>query len=80
MGARVRCSWCFRNKPINIKKLKSGQAEALVKKKGMRDIWVTGRSIKGLLARLFENHCLSSYHLETYKGAQWLAEAKENKR
>ena len=50
------------------------------KGKGSRDSWVTGRPIKGLTTRLFENHCLSSFHLETYEGAESVAAEIELKR
>ena len=79
-GPRVRCHYCYRNKPIGrseyqrLKNIRSplaqvSEADPLpIKKKGVQSI-KPGRPLKGLLKRSCESHAISGFHAEKYKTA-----------
>ena len=73
ISPRIRCYYCFRNKPKSNRRRKS---------KKQKDIWcqAEGRLIPGSLKRNLEDHVLTRFHSEGFKKEAALILAKRNKK
>ena len=69
--SRVCCGQCYRHKPI---------VEYIENKSDHGTLIRRGRPIKGLIARAFENHLLTSYQRESYPSGEIIANDIERKR